>query len=53
LLHFLFNKDKEDWYLVKQEGWYGLRGRLEEIIYTTVPMNQYSIKEFNMLDYLD
>jgi hypothetical protein len=53
LLHFALNEMKNDWFLVKQSRWYGFRGRLEEIEYSTIPQNQYSIKEFNMLDYLE
>jgi hypothetical protein len=53
LLYFSFNKNKENWYLVKQSRWLGDRGMVEKIIHTTIPQNQYNIKEFNMLDYLD
>jgi hypothetical protein len=55
LLYFSFNKNKENWYLVKQAEWYGSLGRIEKIpdYEITIPQNQYSIKEFNMLDYLE
>jgi hypothetical protein len=55
LLYFKFDQIKNDWFLIKQMEWIGFRGEIEKIPNHGImtPQNQYSIKEFNMLDYLD
>jgi hypothetical protein len=49
------NKALNDWYLKKQVEWFGSLGEIERIpdYGVIIPKNQYSIREFNMLDYLD
>jgi hypothetical protein len=55
LLYFKFDRIKNDWYLIKQMEWIGSRGEIEKMpeYGIIIPQNQYSIREFNMLDYLD
>lgn len=57
LLYFNLSKKRDDWNLVKQSVWHGnvRRGNIEEIpdYGVVIPKNQYDIKDFNMLDYLD
>ena len=57
LLYFSLNEKKNDWHLVKQSIWDGdvRRNNIENIPDwgIVIPLNQYSIREFNMLNYLD
>jgi hypothetical protein len=49
------NEAQNDWNLKKQIEWSGRWGKIEKIpnYGVVIPQNQYSIREFNMLDYLD
>ena len=55
LLHFTFDNAIDTWKLTKQMEWFGTWGKIERIPDwgIVIPKNQYSIKDFNMLDYLD
>jgi len=50
--HFLFNNQKQDWYLQKTEEWTGRRGKTEKIEAIATPEKEIIISDFNMLDYL-
>jgi hypothetical protein len=53
LLYFALNKKTGSWSLKKQSNWYGLKSSIEKILYSDTTNNQYDIRKFNMLDYLD
>ncbi len=54
LLYFTFDKAIDSWKLTKQLTWGGRYGKINKIDdYQVIPQNQYDIREFNMLDYLD
>ena len=50
--HFVFNKQKQDWFLQKIEEWKGRRGQVEQIESIITPEDNSKISEFNFLDYL-
>ncbi len=53
LLHFLYKPELRDWVLVKNEEWYGERGRIEKMTGEYQVVEQTPLSKFNMLDYLD
>jgi hypothetical protein len=55
LMHFVLNEAQNDWHLKKQVEWAGSWGEIEKIpnYGVIIPKDQYSIRAFNMLDYLD
>jgi hypothetical protein len=55
LLYFALNETQSDWTLVKQKEWFGRLARIEGIpnYGIVTPEDQYSIREFNMLNYIE
>jgi hypothetical protein len=58
ILSFTFNHGSSSWHFTKQEAWIGSWGEIEKLLdyRTVIPIDtieQYDIRQFNMLDYLD